>query len=91
MSNAISADDAGPGPGAPPASVAGTNTPPRASRGKPRIAVFKFASCDGCQLQLLDAQGKLLEIADRVRIDHFLEASSAVVPGSSRRCPCGSG
>jgi coenzyme F420-reducing hydrogenase gamma subunit len=45
------------------------------------LAVFKFASCDGCQLQLLDAQGKLLEIADRVRIDHFLEASSTVVPG----------
>jgi len=48
---------------------------------QPSLAVFKFASCDGCQLQLLDAQGKLLEIADRVRIDHFLEASSLVVPG----------
>jgi len=48
---------------------------------KPSLAVFKFASCDGCQLQLLDAQGKLLAIADRVRIDHFLEASSRVVPG----------
>ena len=48
---------------------------------KPSLAVFKFASCDGCQLQLLDAQGRLLEIADRVRIDHFLEASSRVVPG----------
>jgi sulfhydrogenase subunit delta len=48
---------------------------------QPSLAVFKFASCDGCQLQLLDAQGKLLEIADRVRIDHFLEASSRVVPG----------
>jgi sulfhydrogenase subunit delta len=48
---------------------------------KPSLAVFKFASCDGCQLQLLDAQGKLLEIADRVRIDHFLEVSSRVVPG----------
>ena len=48
---------------------------------KPSLAVFKFASCDGCQLQLLDAQGKLMEIADRVRIDHFLEASSCVLPG----------
>lgn len=48
---------------------------------KPSLAVFKFASCDGCQLQLLDVQGKLLEIAGRVRIDHFLEASSRVVPG----------
>jgi len=48
---------------------------------KPRLAVFKFASCDGCQLQLLDAQGKLLAIADRVEIDHFLEARSRVVGG----------
>ena len=31
---------------------------------KPRLAVFKFASCDGCQLQLLDAQGRLLAIAN---------------------------
>ncbi len=48
---------------------------------KPRLAVFKFASCDGCQLQLLDAQDRLLELADRVEIDHFLEARSRVVPG----------
>jgi len=48
---------------------------------KLRLAVFKFASCDGCQLQLLDAQGKLLEIARRLDIDHFLEARSQVVEG----------
>jgi len=48
---------------------------------KPRLAVFKFASCDGCQLQLLDVQDRLLELAGRVEIDHFLEASSRVVPG----------
>jgi coenzyme F420-reducing hydrogenase gamma subunit len=48
---------------------------------KPRLAVFKFASCDGCQLQLLDAQGRLLEIADKVEIAHFLEARSRIVPG----------
>jgi sulfhydrogenase subunit delta len=48
---------------------------------KPRLAVFKFASCDGCQLQLLDAQDRLLDLAGRVEIDHFLEASSRVVPG----------
>jgi sulfhydrogenase subunit delta len=46
-----------------------------------RLAVFKLASCDGCQLQLLDAQGRLLEIAARFTIDHFLEASSRVLPG----------
>jgi coenzyme F420-reducing hydrogenase gamma subunit len=43
--------------------------------------VFKFASCDGCQLQLLDVQGRLLEFAGRVEIDHFLEASSHVGTG----------
>jgi sulfhydrogenase subunit delta len=48
---------------------------------KPRLAVFKFASCDGCQLQLLDAQGQLFAIADRVEIAHFLEARSQVLDG----------
>ena len=48
---------------------------------KPRLAVFKFASCDGCQLQLLEAEDRLLEIAEKVEIDHFLEARSRVVPG----------
>lgn len=43
--------------------------------------MFKFASCDGCQLQLLEAGDRLLELAGRVEIDHFLEASSRVVPG----------
>jgi len=47
----------------------------------PRLAVYKFASCDGCQLQLLDAAGKLMELAERVEIAHFLEASSHVEPG----------
>ena len=48
---------------------------------KPRLAVFKFASCDGCQLQLLEAEDRLLEIAEKVEIHHFLEARSRVVPG----------
>lgn len=48
---------------------------------KPRLAVFKFASCDGCQLQLLDAHDQLLAIADRVEIVHFLEARSRVLDG----------
>ena len=43
---------------------------------KPRLAVFKFASCDGCQLSLLDAEDELLAICDRVEIAHFAEASS---------------
>ncbi len=48
---------------------------------KPRIAVWKFASCDGCQLSLLDCEDELLPIADTVEIAHFLEASRVVVPG----------
>jgi len=47
----------------------------------PTLAVWKFASCDGCQLTLLDCEDELLQIAGAVRIAHFLEASRAVVPG----------
>jgi sulfhydrogenase subunit delta len=47
----------------------------------PTLAVWKFASCDGCQLTLLDCEDELLTIADHVTIAHFLEASSAVLPG----------
>ncbi|WP_316770646.1 NADH-quinone oxidoreductase subunit B family protein [Streptomyces sasae] len=43
---------------------------------RPALAVWKFASCDGCQLTLLDCEDELLGLADRVRIDHFLEMSS---------------
>ncbi len=50
-------------------------------RRKPRIAVWKFASCDGCQLSLLDLEDHLLEIADAVDIAYFLEASRATKPG----------
>lgn len=48
---------------------------------RPRLAVWKFASCDGCQLTLLDCEDELLGIAERVEISHFLEASSADAPG----------
>jgi len=33
---------------------------------KPKLAVWKFTSCDGCQLTLLDLEEHLLAIADRV-------------------------
>ncbi|GAA4659417.1 MULTISPECIES: oxidoreductase [Amycolatopsis] len=49
--------------------------------GKPTLAVWKFASCDGCQLTLLDCEDELLALAGEITIAHFLEASSAVVPG----------
>jgi sulfhydrogenase subunit delta len=48
---------------------------------RPTLAVWKFASCDGCQLTLLDCEDELLVVADQVRIAHFLEASSQVLPG----------
>jgi sulfhydrogenase subunit delta len=48
---------------------------------KPRLAVFKFASCDGCQLSLLSLEDELLAIADRVEVVHFLEATSRIEPG----------
>ena len=48
---------------------------------KPKLAVFKFASCDGCQLSLLDCEDELLAVADRLEIVHFLEATSRVEQG----------
>lgn len=48
---------------------------------KPRLAVFKFASCDGCQLSLLDAEDELLAVAGAVEIANFLEASRRVLRG----------
>ena len=44
---------------------------------KPKLAVWKFASCDGCQLSLLDCEDELLDLAEHIRIAHFLEATSA--------------
>ena len=48
---------------------------------KPKLAVWKFASCDGCQLSLLDCEDELLALAGEVEIAHFLEATRAVVEG----------
>jgi sulfhydrogenase subunit delta len=47
----------------------------------PTLAVWKFTSCDGCQLTLLDCEDELLRLAGRIRIVHFTEASSASEPG----------
>lgn len=41
---------------------------------KPSIAVHKFASCDGCQLSLLNAGEDLLRLTQHVDIVHFAEA-----------------
>ena len=48
---------------------------------KPSLAVWKFASCDGCQLTLLDCEDELLAVADRLELAYFLEASSATIAG----------
>jgi len=49
--------------------------------GKPTLAVWKFASCDGCQLSLLDCEDELLGLAGEVEIAYFLEARRATVEG----------
>ncbi|MBX7161899.1 MAG: oxidoreductase [Acidimicrobiia bacterium] len=48
---------------------------------KPSLAVWKFASCDGCQLTLLDCEDELLDVAGAVDIAYFLEATSATAAG----------
>ncbi|HJW87153.1 MAG TPA: oxidoreductase [Candidatus Brocadiaceae bacterium] len=48
---------------------------------KPKLAVWKFASCDGCQLSLLDCEDELLAVTDKVAIAYFPEASRASVKG----------
>ena len=48
---------------------------------RPKLAVWKFASCDGCQLSLLDCEDELLSLAGEVEVAYFLEASGAAVEG----------
>ena len=48
---------------------------------KPKLAVWKFSSCDGCQLSLLDCEDDLLAVAGAVEISYFPEATRAFVEG----------
>ena len=48
---------------------------------RPRLAVWKFASCDGCQLSLLDCEDELLAVADAVEIAYFPEATRTAMRG----------
>jgi len=48
---------------------------------RPRLAVWKFASCDGCQLSLLDCEDELLAVADAIEIAYFPEASRMMLKG----------
>jgi sulfhydrogenase subunit delta len=48
---------------------------------KPRLAVWKFASCDGCQLSLLDCEDELLAVAGAIDIAYFPEATRGEISG----------
>src|SRR5690242_13571917 len=48
---------------------------------KPKLAVWKFSSCDGCQLSLLDCEDELLAVAGEIEIANFPEASREVIKG----------
>ena len=48
---------------------------------RPKLAVFKFSSCDGCQLSLLDCEDDLLAVVGAVDVAYFLEATRATAPG----------
>ncbi len=54
--------------------------PPR-QRPRPKIAVWKFSSCDGCQMSLLDCEDELLALTDQVRLAYFPEATRAELRG----------
>jgi coenzyme F420-reducing hydrogenase gamma subunit len=52
-----------------------------AAKRKPKLAVWKFASCDGCQLSLLDCEDELLAVTEVIEIANFPEASRTVLKG----------
>lgn len=52
-----------------------------ATKVRPKLAVWKFASCDGCQLSLLDCEDEILAVTEEVEIANFAEATRRVVPG----------
>jgi len=54
--------------------VPGQNIDAISPNGKLKIAAFKFSSCDGCQLQILNLEDDLLALTEAVEIDFFLEA-----------------
>ncbi len=53
---------------------------PKTAR-KPKVAVYKFSSCDGCQLSILNLEDDLLDLASAVDIAYFIEATRTVKPG----------
>ena len=53
--------------------------PPHAAE-KPKVAVYKFSSCDGCQLSILNLEDELLDLVEAVEVAFFLEARSRILP-----------
>ena len=53
---------------------------PRAASAKPKLAVYKFSSCDGCQLSLLNLEDELLDLIGAVEVAYFLEARRRELP-----------
>jgi sulfhydrogenase subunit delta len=51
-----------------------------ATNGKPRLAVYKFSSCDGCQLSLLNLEDELLDLVGTIEVAYFLEARRRELP-----------
>ena len=52
-----------------------------APKKKPRLSVWKFASCDGCQFSLLDCEDELLAVTGELELAYFVEASRAMGKG----------
>lgn len=60
---------------------------------KPRVAIFDFASCEGCQLQIVNMEEELLDLISVIEpvewreaiSDHSDEYSIAIVEGSITR------
>ncbi len=48
---------------------------------RPALAVWKFASCDGCQLTLLDCEDEFLSIVGAINIAYFPEATRSMADG----------
>ena len=47
---------------------------------KPKVAFFDFASCEGCQLAILNCEDILLDILNLVNLVEFREAISETAP-----------
>jgi sulfhydrogenase subunit delta len=48
---------------------------------KASLAVYKFSSCDGCQLSILNLEDELLDLVGVVEVAYFLEARRQTLPG----------